>query len=31
MTAGLDMSAADLVVPSLGDIDLAALWVLVGG
>ena len=31
MTAGLDMSAADLVVPSLADIDLAALRTLVGG
>jgi HAD superfamily hydrolase (TIGR01509 family) len=31
MTAGLDMSDADLVVPSLADIDLAALRTLVGG
>ena len=31
MTAGLDMSAADLVVPSLAEIDLATLRKLVGG
>jgi hypothetical protein len=29
MTAGLDMSAADLVVPSLADVDVAALRELV--
>ena len=31
MTAGLDMSAADLVVPSLAEIDIATLRKLVGG
>jgi HAD superfamily hydrolase (TIGR01509 family) len=31
MTAGLDMSAADMVVPSLAGVDLAALRKLVGG
>jgi beta-phosphoglucomutase-like phosphatase (HAD superfamily) len=30
MTAGLDLSAADLLVPSLADIDLATLRKLVG-
>jgi beta-phosphoglucomutase-like phosphatase (HAD superfamily) len=31
MTTGLDMSAADLVVPSLAGIDLAGFRKLVGG
>jgi len=31
MTAGLDMSAADMMVPSLADVDIAALRKLVGG
>jgi hypothetical protein len=31
MTAGLDLRAADLVVRSLADIDLATLRQLVGG
>jgi len=31
MTAGLDLSAADLVVPSLAGVDLPALRILVGG
>jgi beta-phosphoglucomutase-like phosphatase (HAD superfamily) len=31
MTAGLDLGAADLVVPSLADIDVAGLRNLLGG